>query len=280
MGHPRIVITGSTRGLGLCMARELLKRGCAVMISGRAWSAVDSALELLKREVPDAAVFGFPCDTGTYQQVETLWNESVKSLGGVDHWINNAGIGQPTVPIWDLPPHDMEAIVRTDLLGILYGARVAMRGMRQEREQTRQEREQTRQEHRGAIWFMEGHGSDGRIMSGLSVYGAAKRALRYAANALAQEAKDTGVLIGTLSPGIMVTDFTLKQIDRTNLESWERTKKIFNILADKPETVAGFLVPRILAARKNGTHIAWLTGSKIMARFMFAGLLRRSVMED
>ena len=72
----------------------------------------------------------------------------------------------------------------------------------------------------------------------------------------------------------------MKQIDRTDRASWERTKKVFNILADKPGTVAAFLVPRILAARKNGTHIAWLTGAKIMARFMFAGILRRSVMED
>ena len=123
MGNKRIVITGSTRGLGLCMARELLKGGCIVMISGRTWGAVDASLELLKRELPDAMVFGFPCDTGVYQQVETLWNESVKALGGVDHWINNAGIGQPTIPIRQLPPHDMESIVRTDLMGILMARR-------------------------------------------------------------------------------------------------------------------------------------------------------------
>ena len=273
MGNPRIVITGSTRGLGLCMAREFLKRGCVVMISGRAWSTVDATLELLRKESPAAEVFGFPCDTGVYAQVDALWNESVKVMGYVDHWINNAGIGQPTVPLWDLPPHDMEAIVRTDLLGILYGARVAMQGMRQERQGMTPSRT-------GAIWFMEGHGSDGRIMSGLSVYGSAKRALRYAAHALAVEARGTGVRVGTLSPGIMVTDFTLKQIDRTDPAAWERTKKVFNILADKPQTVAAFLVPRILSSRKSGAHIAWLTGSKIMARFMFAGLLRRSVMED
>ena len=171
-----------------------------------------------------------------------------------------------TTPMWELAPELVDAIVRTDLLGVLYGARVAMRGMAAR--------------GAGAIWFMEGHGSDGRIMKGLSVYGTAKRALRYAARALAVEARGTGVLVGALSPGIMVTDFTMKQIDRGNAEEWERTKKVFNILADTPETVAAFLVPRILAAKKNGTLIAWLTSAKIMFRFMTAGFTRRRVIAE
>jgi len=157
-------------------------------------------------------------------------------------------------------------VIRTDVLGVLYGARVAMRGMVPA--------------GKGMIWFMEGHGSDGRIMKGASVYGAAKRALRYAANALAVEAKGTGIRIGTLSPGLMVTDFTLSRLDRSNAKEWKKTKAVFNIIADRPETVAAFLVPRILAARKNGTHIAWLTSAKITLRFMTAGFRKRSVMPD
>ena len=248
------------------MAREFLDHGCAVMVSGRTRDAVAEAVARLRREFPGGHLHGFPCDTGSSAQVEALWEESVKSLGGVDHWINNAGIGQPTAPMWELAPELVDAIVRTDLLGVLYGARAAMRGMAAR--------------GAGAIWFMEGHGSDGRIMKGLSVYGTAKRALRYAARALAVEARGTGVLVGALSPGIMVTDFTMKQIDRGNAEEWQRTKKVFNILADTPETVAAFLVPRILAAKKNGTLIAWLTSAKIMFRFMTAGFTRRRVIAE
>jgi NAD(P)-dependent dehydrogenase (short-subunit alcohol dehydrogenase family) len=257
----RIVITGSTRGLG-----------CEVVVSGRTGSAVDAALDRLRAEFPQAAFHGIACDVAEPGQVQALWDGAVKALGGVDHWINNAGIGQPTVPVWDLEPGLMEAVVRTDLLGVLYGARAAMRGM------TEKPREPGRAS--GAIWFMEGHGSDGRIMRGLSVYGAAKRALRYVARALAAEAKGTGVLVGALSPGIMVTDFTLKQLDRRDPAAWERTRRVFNILADRPETVAAYLAPRILAARRSGTLIAWLTGPKILLRFLFAGILRRRVMPD
>ena len=262
----RIVITGSTRGLGLCLAREFLARGCPVMVSGRTAEAVDAAIAGLRQEVPGAVVHGLACDVAACGQVDALWAAADTAMGGVDHWINNAGISQPLAPIWELDPAEMEKVIRTDLLGVLHGARAAMRGMARQGS--------------GAIWFMEGHGSDGRIMKGLSVYGAAKRALRYVARALAVEARGTGVLVGALSPGIMITDFTMARLDRGDKAAWERTTKVFNILADRPETVAAFLAPRILASKKNGTLIAWLTGPKIMWRFMTAGIAHRKVIED
>lgn len=262
----RIVITGSTRGLGACLAREFLARGCAVTVSGRTRGAVDAEVERLRARFPGAPVHGHPCDTADPAQVDALWASAAQAMGGVDHWINNAGIGQPLVPIWEVDPADMEAVIRTDLLGVLYGARTAMRGMRAQGS--------------GAIWFMEGHGSSGGIRRGMSVYGAAKRALRYVARALAVEARGTGVIVGALSPGIMITDFTMSRLDRGDRASWERTVKVFNILADRPETVAAFLAPRILAARRTGTLIAWLTGAKIMWRFATAGVTRRRVIEE
>jgi NAD(P)-dependent dehydrogenase (short-subunit alcohol dehydrogenase family) len=268
----RIAITGSTRGLGFQLAREFLVRGCAVVISGRTAASVDSALSALRAEFPQARLYGTACDVVEPAQVQALWDNAVRMLGGVDHWINNAGIAQPLVPVWDLEPGLMEEVVRTDLLGVLYGARVAMRGM------TSRARQPGRSA--GAIWFMEGHGSSGRVRRGMSVYGAAKRALRYVARALAVEAKGTGVLVGALSPGIMITDFTLRQQEKRDPAQRERTRRVFNILADRPETVAAYLAPRILATRRNGALIAWLTVPKILFRFLFAGILRRRVMPD
>ena len=262
----RVVITGSTRGLGLSLAREFLSRGCGVVISGRQRETTETVAAGLSTKFPGSGVRGFPCDVRNPDQVEALWSSATGALGRIDHWINNAGISQATVPIWELPPADIEDVVRTDLLGVLYGARAAMKGMAAQ--------------GRGTIWFVEGFGSDGRIMTGLSVYGASKRALRYAAKALAVEASGTGVRIGTLSPGMMVTDFTITRLERKDPAAWERTRRVFNILADPPETVAAFLAPRILAARKNGIHIAWLTTRKIMFRFLTAWLTRRRVMPD
>jgi NAD(P)-dependent dehydrogenase (short-subunit alcohol dehydrogenase family) len=127
------------------------------------------------------------------------------------------------------------------------------------------------------LWFVEGHGSNGSIIDGVSVYGTAKRALAYLWRALAVESKATGVTVGALSPGIMATDFILAPAQRG--PDWERTKRLFNILADHPETVARFAVPRILGCSRTGRLIAWLTPAKAFARFASAAFRKRRIIE-
>ena len=73
---------------------------------------------------------------------------------------------------------------------------------------------------------------------------------------------------------MMLTDFITKTPDGADaaIDTDERFRKIFNILADKPETVAAFFVPRMLKNTKNGRQIAWLTGGKAALRFVTAPL--------
>ncbi len=87
----------------------------------------------------------------------------------------------------------MDRLIRTNLLGTIHGSRAAMRGMLAQ--------------GGGAIYNLEGWGSDGKRRGGLAVYGTSKCAIRYFTLALADEAAGTPVLVGTLSPGMMVTGF-------------------------------------------------------------------------
>lgn len=72
---------------------------------------------------------------------------------------------------------------------------------------------------------------------------------------------------------MMLTDFITKTPDGETSEviSDEAFKKVFNILADRPETVAKFFIPRMLGNTKNNAQIAWLTNRKAAWRFMTAG---------
>ena len=54
---------------------------------------------------------------------------------------------------------------------------------------------------------------------------------------------------------------------------------IFNILSDRVETVTPWLAKRILANKKNGITISWLTRGKIMKRFLLAPLIKRKIYE-
>jgi NAD(P)-dependent dehydrogenase (short-subunit alcohol dehydrogenase family) len=257
-----IVITGSSRGIGFALANEFLKAGCQVMISGKSREHLKKALASFKEY--KGRVFTQPCDVTRLTDLNGLWKAAQKRLGTVDVWINNAGIGQDWLPIWDVDPAKARAIVETNVIGLIHGAQIAFKGMRAQEQ--------------GQIWNMEGFGSDGRHMDNLSVYGTTKRALRYFTEALALEARGSGVLIGSMSPGMMATDFVLEPM-RHDPERLKQSLKIFNIIGDKPETVARFMVPRILANKRQGRRLAWLTGGKIMLRFLTAPFVKRKVFE-
>ena len=120
----------------------------------------------------------------------------------------------------------------------------------------------------GQIFNMEGFGSDGRMMKKMTIYGTSKYALRYFTRSLAKEAANTQVQVGTISPGMVITDLILHSLKTTSPDDIEHTKNIFNILGERVETVTPFLVDRILKSNKNNNHIAFLTIKKVMWKFM------------
>jgi NAD(P)-dependent dehydrogenase (short-subunit alcohol dehydrogenase family) len=131
----------------------------------------------------------------------------------------------------------------------------------------------------GAIYNMEGLGSDGRMIAGLIPYGTTKYALRYLTKGLAKEVEGTPVRMCHLSPGMVTTDLLVGDLEEMSATERAQRVKLINILADKVETVTPWLAARILANRKNGNHIAWLTGGKVAIRFLLAPFRKRSVMQ-
>ncbi len=261
-----IVITGSTRGIGYGLADSFLNENCRVMICGRTSSAVDTAVENLSKKYERERVAGQCCDVRDYEALEELWKVTVDRFGKVDIWINNAGINHSLVKPWRLPANDIESIVGTNLLGVMYGSNVAVEGMLKQ--------------GNGAIYNMEGMGSDGRKMEGMSIYGSTKYGLRYFTEALVVETRDSPIIVGMISPGMVMTDLLVNEGFEDSPEEDERTRRMFNILADRVETVAPWLVNRILSNENTGVRISWLTTWKVMARFLAAPFRKRDVFTE
>ena len=260
-----VVITGSTRGVGYAMAKEFLKRDCRVVLSGRGETLRKSAQEELK---PFEGKYAYvSCDVQKKPDLEKLWSFTAEQFGEVDIWINNAGQNTPHVLAYETDEAYVRAVVETNMLGMLFGSQVAAKGM-------------LAQKH-GAIYSMEGLGSNNMIQPRTILYGTTKHALTYFMKGLAKELEGTGVIAGRLSPGMMLTDFITTSPDGAvaAIESDESFRKLFNILADKPETVAAFFVPRILKNKKNGAQISWLTGAKAAGRFFSAGFRKRNLLQ-
>ncbi len=258
-----VVITGSTKGIGLGMAREFLQRGHKVMISSRGQSAVDAAIAELSGEFESARIAGQPCDVSDRAQVQALWDKSASAFGTVDIWINNAGRDGEQKLFHELPPEDYVQTVNTNLIGLMHCNHVALRGMHQQGS--------------GQIWNMEGFGSDGSTMPRYGVYGSTKYALRYFTKVLIKECKDTPVQMCYLSPGMVITDMLISPEMRNGPE-WPRKRGIYNILADRVDVVTPWLVENILAASGNGSAVRWLTTPKVIWRFLTAKITKRDIL--
>ncbi len=260
-----VVITGSTRGLGLEMAKEFLKAGCNVTISGSKPQSFDKAKEELKKF--ENQFIYIACNVRNIDDIKNLWLKSVERWGRVDIWINNAGQNCPREYLWGTPDEYIDAVVDTNIKGIMYGSKVAAENM-------------LKQGH-GQIWNMEGLGSNDMIIEQTILYGTSKRALTYFTKALAKELKDSPVKAGRLSPGMMLTEFITKSPtgEISSVTEDKRFKRVFNTLGDKPETVAKFFVPRILGNTKQDAHLVWLTNLKSAKRFMMAAFNKRELLE-
>ena len=259
-----IVITGSTRGIGYGLADAFLNLGCAVTLNGRTQDSVEQALEGLAAKHGVERLLGHSCDVTDLQQVQALWDAAKTHWGQIDIWINNAGIAHPQMGFIDLPPERIQAVVETNVIGAMYGAKVALRGMLEQ--------------GFGVLYNMEGLGSGGRRVEGLTLYGTTKHSLRYLTDALAQEVQGTPIQVGALRPGMVVTDMLTSQFEGQP-EEWERAKRAFNILADRVETVTPWLAQKALSNDKNGARIVWLSRLKVMGRFLMAPVRQRDLFE-
>jgi NAD(P)-dependent dehydrogenase (short-subunit alcohol dehydrogenase family) len=253
MSSKSVVITGSTRGIGKGLAREFAARGHNVVVSGR--QGLDAAVaEVQRSAAAGARAVGRACDVTDLAQVQALWDRAADAFGRVDIWINNAGLSNTRLPIGKLPQAEVEAVIRTNLLGTMYGSRVALAGMQKQ--------------GGGALYNFEGFGSNGRRQRGISLYGATKNAITYFNKCLEKETRGGPVLVGLMSPGIVITDLSLRDKGRMSPQAWAFVVKVFNILADRVETVTPWLVEQALANTRHGARIAWLTPRKSLWRFL------------
>ena len=260
-----VVITGSAKGFGYEMAKVFKQNDFNVVLSDIDEIGLEKAKDSLKKIKNNAKVERFVCDVSKYEQIDELWNFAKKKFKTVDIWINNAGVNQPNKPIFELTQKEIDFLLDVDLKGTLYGSQIAFEGMKNQ--------------GFGQIYNVEGYGSNDAMMTGLNLYGTSKRALTHFTQALAKESDELTngkVCVCRLTPGIMITGFLSNANGgTTKVELSEQTKKIYNILGDYPDTIANYVVPRMIKNTKNNAKVVWLTGLRAMSRFLTAGFKKR-----
>lgn len=258
-----VIVTGGTQGLGYGYAREFLRRGCTVVITGRQSSGVDAAVARLRQDESIRAIgavgdeiAGCVCEIADVASVQQVWDFATQRFGRVDIWLNNAGFARTGVSFIETTPNEIEAMVSANVIGSMNAAQVAIAGFRQ-------------QGGGGKLYLtLGGGGATGRVVPGMSVYSASKRAVKYFADVLVKERKESrdGILIGTVSPGVNVTEGLLREMQRVPTQRRARALQQLNFVGEHVETTTPWIVERILSDQRQGNDITWLTTGRMLSR--------------
>lgn len=250
-----IVITGSTRGIGLALAKSFLNRQCQVVISGHSDESTEGTLQNLSNQFSDSQFTGYACNVREIDELQSLWDATAAKFGPIDIWINNAGISNDQNPPWDIPPDEIRSVIETNMFGEIFGTKVAMQGFLEQ--------------GFGALYNVEGYGANGKMnnVMGLSIYGTSKAGLHFFNQCLAQEAEETGIITGALQPGMVLTDLITGRYANKPVE-WQRVSKIFAIVASRVEDVSEWMAVKILQNNKNGAYLNYSNPFRMLQRFL------------
>jgi NAD(P)-dependent dehydrogenase (short-subunit alcohol dehydrogenase family) len=105
------LVTGSTAGIGLAIARALAREGASVVITGRTQGRVDEAIENVRREIRDVKISGIAADLATPDGI----SKCIRAVPTVNVLINNLGVYEPK-PFEQITDNDWHAIIETNFM--------------------------------------------------------------------------------------------------------------------------------------------------------------------
>ena len=187
------LVTGSTSGIGLGLAKALAAQGANIVMNG--FGEVDAAVAQVKALGVQVSYHG--ADMSKPAEIEAMVRHAEASFGGVDILVNNAGI-QHVARVENFPPERWDAVIAINLSSAFHASRFALPGMQ------------------ARNW--------GRILNIASVHGlvasaeksayvAAKHGLVGLTKVTALENATSGVTCNAICPGWVLTPLVQKQVD-------------------------------------------------------------------
>jgi 3-hydroxybutyrate dehydrogenase len=240
------LITGSTSGIGLGIAKALAQQGAKVVLNG--FGDVAAAKAEFNGLGVEVGYHG--ADMSKPAEIADMMAYAARDMGGVDILVNNAGI-QHVAPVEDFPPEKWDAIIAINLTSAFHTTRLAIPGMRQ-------------RNWGRVINVASTHGLVASAQK--SAYVASKHGIIGFTKAVALETATSGVTVNAICPGWVLTPLVQKQVDaRAAADGVDDAEAKRRLLAEKqpslqfttPEQLGGLAVFLCSPAADNIRGVAY-----------------------
>lgn len=204
--HPIVLITGASSGFGEAMARLLASQGCYLALGARRVERVQALADELAK-AHGVKVFAGAVDTRHTASVDTFVAEAAEALGGLHVLVANAGLASGTYKMWETPDEDLEAMMRTNVEGVVKTVRAGLPHLRK------------------AGWghvFFIGSTAGHQPYEGGSVYCASKFGVKAMAHSLRLELNGEQIRVTSVDPGMAETEFS-----NVRLKDGDKAKAVY-----------------------------------------------------
>lgn len=188
------IVTGASRGIGLAIARGLIREGLNVSMCGRTAPLVERRASELSALGPGQAI-ACACDVASTDETAGLVARTLDAFGRLDVLVNNAGIGI-FAPISEMAPADFRRVIETNLIGVFNMCHSAIPVMKRS----------------GSGYIINISSLAGaNAFAGGTAYNASKFGLNGFSEALMQDVRYDGIRVSYVMPGSVSTEFGGKQ---------------------------------------------------------------------
>jgi len=213
-----VIVTGSTSGIGLGIARAFAAQGCNVMLNGFGDSNEIEKLRAVIALEHKVTVLYSSADMSRAAEIAAMIDQTRRRFGAVDVLVNNAGI-QHVAPIEEFPPEKWDQILAINLTSVFHGIRAVLPGMKQKK-------------WGRIINIASAHGLVASPFK--SAYVAAKHGVVGMTKTVALETAGTGITCNAVCPGFVLTPLVETQIqDRAKEHGISREDAIRNVILER-----------------------------------------------